>query len=166
MPTTAPSKLERRWHFLLHENCCSPSRISPLGASIPMKETITRRCTGAAFSGKGYMLDADHSTDARLLVAHYCDCCGASGCRRTSASMVGFISLCGIASRNSILLMSHYLYLVEHEGEGCTYEMIGRAGHKRGAPMTMSALTEGITLVPFVLAGGKRIKKFLIRSQR
>ena len=62
--------------------------------------------------------------------------------------------------------MSHYPHLVEHEGEGCTHEIIGRAGHERGAPMMMSALTEGIALVSFVLAGGKGIKKFLIRSKR
>ena len=51
----------------------------------------------------------------------------------TIASMVGFISLCGIASRNGILLIAHYLHLVRHEGEGFTRDMIERAGKERGS---------------------------------
>ena len=68
----------------------------------------------------------------------------------TIASMVGFISLCGIASRNGILLIAHYLHLVQYEGEGFTPEMIERAGKERVAPMLMTALTAGIALVPLV----------------
>ena len=56
----------------------------------------------------------------------------------TIASMVGFISLCGIASRNGILLIAHYLHLVRHEGEGFTRDMIERAGKERVAPMPVS----------------------------
>ncbi|MFZ5831891.1 MAG: efflux RND transporter permease subunit, partial [Planctomycetota bacterium] len=44
----------------------------------------------------------------------------------TIAAMVGFISLCGIASRNGILLINHYLQLVQYEGEGWTRETIVR----------------------------------------
>ena len=46
----------------------------------------------------------------------------------TIASMVGFISLAGIASRNGVLLLQHYLHLVEFEGESFTKQMIVRAG--------------------------------------
>ena len=42
----------------------------------------------------------------------------AAGHSSVIASMVGFISLCGIASRNGILLIAHYLHLVRYEGEG------------------------------------------------
>ena len=73
----------------------------------------------------------------------------------TVASMVGFISLAGIASRNGILLIAHYLHLVKYEGEQFTPQMIERAGKERLAPMLMTALCAGIALVPLVLAAGE-----------
>jgi Cu/Ag efflux pump CusA len=85
----------------------------------------------------------------------------------TVASMVGFISLAGIASRNGILLLAHYLHLVKHEGEQFTPEMIERAGKERLAPMLMTALTAGIALIPLVLSAGqpgKEIRRCWISS--
>jgi Cu/Ag efflux pump CusA len=79
----------------------------------------------------------------------------------TVASMVGFISLSGIASRNGILLIAHYLHLVQHEGEQFTTKMIERAGKERLAPMFMTALTAGIALIPLVLAAGEPGKEIL-----
>lgn len=79
----------------------------------------------------------------------------------TIASMVGFISLGGIASRNGILLLQHYLHLVEHEHEHWTHAMIIRAGKERLAPVLMTALTAGIGLVPLVLAAGQPGKEIL-----
>ncbi len=79
----------------------------------------------------------------------------------TVASMVGFISLSGIASRNGILLIAHYLHLVRHEGERFTPEMVERAGKERVAPMLMTALTAGIALIPLVLAAGEPGKEIL-----
>lgn len=79
----------------------------------------------------------------------------------TVAAMVGFISLAGIASRNGILLLNHYLHLVKYEGEGWTREMIVRAGLERLAPVLMTALTSGIGLVPLVLAAGEPGKEIL-----
>jgi HME family heavy-metal exporter len=79
----------------------------------------------------------------------------------TVASLVGFISLSGIASRNGILLIAHYLHLVKHEGEQFTPEMIERAGKERLAPMLMTALTAGIALIPLVLAAGEPGKEIL-----
>ncbi|MBL9081746.1 MAG: efflux RND transporter permease subunit [Planctomycetales bacterium] len=79
----------------------------------------------------------------------------------TVASMVGFISLSGIASRNGILLIAHYLHLVRYEGESFTPQMIERAGKERMAPMLMTALTAGIALIPLVLAAGEPGKEIL-----
>jgi Cu/Ag efflux pump CusA len=79
----------------------------------------------------------------------------------TIAAMVGFISLAGIASRNGILLLNHYLHLVQYEREDWTKEMIVRAGLERLAPVLMTALTAGIGLVPLVLAADEPGKEIL-----
>jgi len=79
----------------------------------------------------------------------------------TVAAMVGFVSLCGIATRNGILLINHYLYLVQYEGETWSRAMIVRAGRERVAPVLMTALTSGIGLVPLALAAGEPGKEIL-----
>ncbi|MEZ6127363.1 MAG: efflux RND transporter permease subunit [Planctomycetaceae bacterium] len=79
----------------------------------------------------------------------------------TVAAMVGFISLGGIASRNGILLLNHYLHLVKYEGADWSKTMIVQAGLERLAPVLMTALTSGIGLVPLVLASGEPGKEIL-----
>jgi CzcA family heavy metal efflux pump len=77
------------------------------------------------------------------------------------ATLVGFIAVGGVAARNGIMMISHYLHLMKHEGEGFTCAMIERGTLERFVPVTMTALSAGIALIPFVIAMGEPGKEIL-----
>lgn len=76
------------------------------------------------------------------------------------ATLVGFIAIAGISARNNIMLLSHYLHLMQQEGESFGREMVERGTLERLVPVLMTALSAGFALMPMLLASedpGKEI---------
>jgi CzcA family heavy metal efflux pump len=68
-------------------------------------------------------------------------------------SLVGFVTVLGIAARNGIMLISHYRYLEDEEKMPFGIPLVIRGAEERLAPILMTALTTALALVPIVIGG-------------
>lgn len=70
-------------------------------------------------------------------------------------SLVGFVTVLGIAARNGIMLVSHYKHLETEEGQTFGPELVLRGAEERLAPIMMTALATALALLPIALGGNK-----------
>ncbi len=70
-------------------------------------------------------------------------------------SLVGFVTVLGIAARNGIMLVSHYKHLEQREGLAFGRELVLRGSEERLAPILMTALATALALFPIAASGNK-----------
>ena len=68
-------------------------------------------------------------------------------------SLVGFLTILGIAARNGIMLIEHYQHLERYEGEAFGPKLVLRGARERISPIMMTALTTALAVIPLVVAG-------------
>jgi len=68
-------------------------------------------------------------------------------------SLVGFLTVLGIAARNGIMMINHFQHLEKYEGETFGTGLVLRGARERLSPILMTTLATGLALVPLVVAG-------------
>jgi Cu/Ag efflux pump CusA len=68
-------------------------------------------------------------------------------------SIVGFLTVLGIAARNGILMINHFQHLEQYEGEAFGLPLVLRGARERLAPILMTMAATALALVPLVAAG-------------
>ena len=77
------------------------------------------------------------------------------------ASLMGFVTLAGISTRNGILKISRYVNLALHEGERFGPDLVIRGSLERLAPVLLTALSAGLALTPLLLGAGEPGREIL-----
>jgi Cu/Ag efflux pump CusA len=68
-------------------------------------------------------------------------------------SLVGFLTVFGIAARNGVLMISHFQHVERYEGHEFGPDLVLRGAQERLAPIMMTALATALALVPLAVAG-------------
>jgi Cu/Ag efflux pump CusA len=68
-------------------------------------------------------------------------------------SLVGFLTVLGIAARNGIMMINHFQHLEQYEGEAFGPGLVLRGARERLSPILMTTLATALALVPLVAAG-------------
>ncbi|MGP1717576.1 MAG: efflux RND transporter permease subunit [Methylophilus sp.] len=78
-----------------------------------------------------------------------------SGGTMSLGSVVGLVTVVGIAARNGIMLLSHYKHLEQTEGMPFGLDLVMRGAQERLLPILMTALATGLALLPLIISGNK-----------
>jgi AcrB/AcrD/AcrF family len=73
----------------------------------------------------------------------------------TIGAMVGFVTLFGITMRNSMMMISHFEHLVEHEGMTWGMEAALRGASERLVPILMTSIVTALGLLPLAIGSGE-----------